>query len=77
MNTSDLYEHVFGEKYVVERYKFESHNFSGRICGKPYCVRCGLIALNNPFSQWSTDKGCLSENHPSYKNVRRKAVETN
>jgi hypothetical protein len=73
MKNSVLYETLFGEKYTKEKYKLEPHNFSGTICGKPYCVRCGLIAMRNEFTQWSIDKGCLSEYHPQYETMRKRA----
>ena len=27
------------------------HRLAGRICGYKYCVRCGLIALNNQVTR--------------------------
>lgn len=76
MKQSALYEMVFGEKYKKEQYKHEPHSFKEdcRITGKPYCSKCGLIALNNPFTRWSIEKGCLSELHPSYEAQRKKAT---
>lgn len=70
MQIEELYERLFGEKQRKESYKYEPHNFSGRVGGKQYCVKCGLVALNNPFSDWSIEKGCLSELHPQYKSKR-------
>jgi len=69
---SDLYKIIFGEDYKEEKYKYEPHNFSRTVGGKSYCVKCGLVALNNQFSQWSADKGCMSNLHPSYKSQRSK-----
>ena len=72
-NIADLYEELFGERVVKEKYKMEPHSFQGRVGGKAYCTRCGLISLNNEFTRWSTEKGCLSDLHPSYKSQRNKA----
>lgn len=72
MNQKDLYKHVFGEDYKSEAYKYKAHSFKGRVGNKPYCIHCGLVALNNDFSRWAVDKGCLNELHPSYKNQRKK-----
>ncbi len=56
-----------------EEYKMENHQFVfWKALGKHYCVKCGLIALNNPLSDWATGKGCLNELHPSYKSTRHK-----
>jgi hypothetical protein len=73
MKHSQLYETLFKEKYRKETYKFEAHSFiqNSRI-GKPVCSSCGLIALNNSFTRFSIDKGCLSELHPSYEKERVK-----
>lgn len=73
MKYADLYKAVFGEELKRETYKHIPHNMKGRIAGKACCLNCGLIALNNEFSRWSIDKGCLSELHPSYKSKRRAA----
>lgn len=67
MNISQLFETVFGEKLKKESYKMVPHNFGGKVVGKSYCLKCGLIALNNPLSRWATEKGCLNELHPSYR----------
>lgn len=72
MKKQDLYKVVFGEDQQEEKYKYEGHSFSRSIAGKKYCTRCGLIALNNEFSRWSVDKGCLNNLHPSYKAQRKK-----
>lgn len=73
MRQTELYEKVFGEKYQKEQYKMEPHSFKEecRIVGKPYCSKCGLVALNNDFTRWSIDKGCLSELHPQYNSKRK------
>jgi len=35
----------------MEVYKMEPHNMEGKICGKTYCVKCGLVSLNNQISK--------------------------
>ncbi|AHX01079.1 hypothetical protein M316_0014 [Nitrincola phage 1M3-16] len=72
-NIADLYEQLFGEKQQKEAYKMEHHQFNGRVGGKAYCTRCGLVSLNNSFTRWAADKGCLNELHPSYKSQRNKS----
>jgi hypothetical protein len=66
-----MYEEMFGEKYVKEKYKLEPHQFTECAGGKQYCRKCGLVALNNEFTRWSIEKGCLSELHPQYKHKRK------
>lgn len=70
-NIDQLYQELFGESRKQEKYTYEPHNFSGKVTGKSYCVKCGLIALNNDFSRWSVDKGCNSDLHPQYKSKRK------
>lgn len=38
--------------------------------GKAVCKHCGLIKLNNPFSDWCVRNGCDAEDHPNYKTIR-------
>jgi hypothetical protein len=71
LNFKDSFKEIFGEEYVEEKYKFVPHHFKGRVCGKQYCTKCGLVALNNPFSQWSIKMGCNSEYHSQYKQMRK------
>lgn len=50
-----------------EPYTMREHSFvhlSG--VGKSFCVNCGLIALNNPLSEWASKKGCNHTDHPEY-----------
>lgn len=54
-------------------YKLEPHNHSGKICGKTYCTKCGLVYLNNEFSRWYARMGCNADEHPNYKLQRDKA----
>jgi hypothetical protein len=56
-----------------EEYKYEPHQFVfWKAAGKHYCVWCGLVALNNPYSEWAVEKGCLNKLHTSHNNTRRK-----
>ena len=32
-----------------------------------YCIKCGLIYLNNDISKWAIAKGCNHSEHPDYK----------
>jgi hypothetical protein len=36
----------------------------------PVCRKCGLIYLNNPFSQWAVRMGCNNDQHPQYEHMR-------
>lgn len=54
-------------------YNYESHQFVfNKKIGKTYCVKCGLILLNNDFSKWASEKGCHNEYHSSYKSIKTK-----
>lgn len=68
----DTYKAIFGEELRRDPYKMEEHAFitNSRI-GKGVCRKCGLVALNNEFTQWSIRMGCNSEEHPSYQSKRR------
>lgn len=48
-------------------YEYESHHWK-RMKGIGYdrCIRCGLLALKNPFSQWCIKMGCDHTAHPRY-----------
>lgn len=67
MKKNDLFKAIFGEEFVKEKYKHVPHSFQRTVAGKSYCTNCGLLTLNNPFTNWAIDKGCLNELHPSYK----------
>ena len=73
MNFREQYRQIFGEDYNPGTYKLVHHVFNKKIVGKPYCSKCGLIALNNDFTRWSVRMGCDSDLHPRYKSERRKA----
>lgn len=56
-----------------EDYSMETHRFVfNKLIGKQYCVKCGLVLLNNGFSKWASEKGCLNELHTSYSSTRKK-----
>lgn len=56
-----------------EEFKYEPHNFKKpRSMPWSVCVSCGLVSLNNRFTEWSVDKGCNSRYHPSYALVKNK-----
>ena len=53
---------------VKEPYKKEEHVWSPMNgVGKQRCIYCGLLALNNPLTDWCIQKGCNYEDHPQYK----------
>ena len=52
-------------------YSFEPHSFNKTMCGKKVCGNCGLMRLNNDFTNWSVKMGCKNDLHPAYQNKRR------
>lgn len=58
---------------MKEPYKFEPHNPKGKIVGKDYCVKCGLLYLRNEFTQWAIKMGCNNEDHPQHAQIRKLA----
>lgn len=57
---------------MTPQYKMEPHSPKGLIVGKAYCVKCGLVYLNNDFTRWAIRVGCNNEEHPDYKRMRAK-----
>jgi hypothetical protein len=53
-------------------FKKENHRFDGKIAGKTYCTKCGLIFLNNKFTEWAVAKGCNNEDSPEYERARKR-----
>lgn len=55
-------------------YKFDPHVFRNdiRAGGKQYCLKCGLLALNNEFTSWAIKMGCDNESHSDYPKARHK-----
>ncbi len=52
-------------------WKIEPHQwvkFKG--IGRDRCVKCGLLALKNKFSQFCVKMGCDHTEHPQYKYER-------
>ena len=73
--SKDTFKTIFGEAHVKENYQMKGHSFSGIIAGKPYCMSCGFIALNNDFSRWCIDKGCYADLHPQYQSVKKRLTK--
>lgn len=71
----DAYKIVFGESLPKETYQMKGHSFSKTIGGKPYCMSCGFIALNNEISRWYTEKGCYADLHPQYKSMLKRLTK--
>lgn len=61
-----------------ESYKMVGHSFRmlNRV-GKQVCSRCGLLALNNPITEWCVGKGCNYEDHPQYKSKLKRLTKRN
>lgn len=51
-----------------DSYKFIPHNFV-KTKSLPWsvCRGCGLVTLNNKFTEWCETKGCDHLYHPGYK----------
>ena len=41
--------------------------------GKFTCRKCGLVNLNNTFTQWAIKYGCNNEDHPDHEKQKHKA----
>lgn len=68
----ETYKELFGEDYKKDAYKMQDHAFfQHKRIGKSVCRKCGLIALNNEFSNWAMKNGCNNEEHPSYESKRK------
>lgn len=35
------------------------------------CIKCGLVRLNNRFTQWAIKNGCNNDEHPQYQQMKR------
>lgn len=56
-----------------ETYTYEPHVWVIHpLLGKSYCVHCGLIRVQNNFTSWAVEKGCLNRIHPSHDSARSK-----
>lgn len=59
-----------------EPYTLEPHNFkTWKKIAWPICVKCGLIALKNPLTEWAMKQGCNHKDHPSYESQRMKQTK--
>lgn len=54
----------------MEEYKYEAHNYGGKVGHWPCCVKCGLVLMKNDFSRWADKVGCNNKYHPSYASKR-------
>lgn len=54
----------------TDPYRMEAHSFTTRVGGKVCCSKCGLVALNNAFTDWAVRMGCNNRDHPSYSSKR-------
>lgn len=54
----------------------EQHAFNKKLPGlaNVVCSKCGLISLNNTFSQFCIQAGCDYEEHPKYNDQRKIAM---
>lgn len=56
-----------------EPYKMKGHSFIPlKGVGKHYCSSCGLVALNNPISDWCVNTGCNYKDHAQYESKLKK-----
>ena len=57
-------------------YEYVPHNFVKRkFMPWSFCQGCGLLSLNNLFTEWAIKKGCDNYYHPSYRSTRSKYTE--
>ena len=54
-------------------YKLEPHGPWIAGVYKTYCQSCGLVRLNNEFTNWCIRMGCNNREHPQYEFNRNKA----
>ena len=53
-------------------YKLEPHAMTySKIIRRDVCSKCGLVHLNNRFTQWSVKMGCESDKHVQYEDMRK------
>lgn len=59
------------ERTVTEAYEYDAHKWvKCAMVGRERCVKCGLLALRNTFTQWCIRVGCDNTSHPRYKYER-------
>lgn len=51
-------------------FKFEAHGPWVPGVYKTYCLNCGLVRLNNRFTEWAIKHGCNNNDHPAYETAR-------
>jgi hypothetical protein len=56
-----------------EPYKMEPHGPWVQGSYKTHCINCGLVRLNNDFTNWAIRMGCNNSDHPNYELQRRKS----
>ena len=54
----------------MSKFKIEPHGPWIAGVYKTYCQSCGLIRLNNEFTEWAIRNGCNNRDHPNYENAR-------
>ena len=59
-----------------EKYEFEPHGPWIPGAYKTRCQKCGLVRLNNAFTEWAVRMGCNNRDHPNYDAQRNKAGAT-
>jgi len=60
----------------MDSFEYIPHNFVKRKFMPWLCCRgCGLLSLNNPFTEWAIKKGCDNFYSPAYKATRAKYTE--
>lgn len=57
----------------IQDYKFVPHGPWEKGSYKTYCINCGLVRLNNAFTDWALRMGCNNRDHTNYENERKKA----
>ncbi len=55
---------------VKQVFKLEPHGPWVAGIYKTYCQGCGLVRLNNAFTEWAIKYGCNNTDHPNYENAR-------
>ncbi len=60
-----------------EKYEFEPHGPWVPGVYKVHCQKCGLVRLNNSFTDWAVSMGCNNQDHPMYEFQRSKASTLN
>jgi hypothetical protein len=76
LSQKEINEFVNSAGKTKEPYKMVGHTWKPlKHVGKSYCTRCGIVALNNEFTQWCIDRGCNHEDHPQYENARSRLTK--